>query len=565
MYLRLQITLVNLHYGLNPVLLQVIPGLCRLTSGRSKGQPFRPNFSQGGRKFEIKYSGYISISTRQAPPPCQALCPARLAVDHSQPHRSRRLGLVAFILAPRLSSSRTRSATTLRGAGKASPKAGGGGEDSSVGDCSLSWAGLRVKSLVSGNAVGRVWKEELERPWRARSYEFLLASGYQQRPRDNTNALDGLRIKDNQKVVLKRVNEKELKIFRRLDALRLDARIHTIPLLDVIPFAGTECTFVVMPYCRRFNSPPFHCRDEFVDAMTQYIEASPIQYALYLRPSRGYSLCMNTILIWSCKKHATFQKARTGTTPTLPPAFPGTFFSWKNRCSLRPAIQYHYIDFGLSKQFPRGKESARIAVTLRTFPMIPELSLTVPYNPFYVDVFHLGLAMSQIIDVYPGLEDFRSIAANLTVDDPHARATLEDVLKQLNSKVDAMGQSGRAQPDWTRPNPKAVYAHLQAIFPQTRRPNKVVDLNFPTRSISLKCRAGTNGREGSLICTGKCPTDLQTNRETVDGSFRRPRACIASGSGRVQSGRTRPDPPMPRMFSITRWKKVTRFAFGGRW
>jgi serine/threonine protein kinase len=79
--------------------------------------------------------------------------------------------------------------------------------------------------------------------------------------------------------------------------------------------------------------------------------------------------------------------------------FPGDFFSWKNRCSLRPAVQYYYIDFGLSKHFPGGKESARITATLRTFPMIPELSLTVPYNPFYVDVFQLGLAMSRIIDV----------------------------------------------------------------------------------------------------------------------------------------------------------------------
>ncbi|KAF7375711.1 Protein kinase domain-containing protein [Mycena sanguinolenta] len=131
------------------------------------------------------------------------------------------------------------------------------------------------------------------------SYEFLLSRGYQLRPRYHpdwvpswgpkrhpigdqcddflasytTNALDALCIKDNQKVVLKRVNEKELKIFRHLDALRSDARNHTIPLLDVVPFPGTDWTaFVVMPYCRRFNSPPFHCRDEFVDAMTQYIE-----------------------------------------------------------------------------------------------------------------------------------------------------------------------------------------------------------------------------------------------------------------------------------------------------
>lgn len=75
------------------------------------------------------------------------------------------------------------------------------------------------------------------------------------------------------------------------------------------------------------------------------------------------------------------------------------FFSWKNRCSLRPAVQYYYIDFGISKYFPGGKESARVATTLRTFPMIPELSMTVQCNPFFVDIFQIGLAMSRIIDV----------------------------------------------------------------------------------------------------------------------------------------------------------------------
>ncbi|KAJ7220161.1 hypothetical protein GGX14DRAFT_585822 [Mycena pura] len=160
-------------------------------------------------------------------------------------------------------------------------------------------------------------------------------------------ALDALCIKDNQKVVLKRVDEKELKILRYLDALRSDARNHTIPLLDVIPYPGTEWTFVVMPYCRRFNSPPFHCRGEFVDAIKQYID-----------------------------------------------------------------------------HFPGGKESARLTSTLRTFPMIPELSLEVPYNPFYVDVFQLGLAMSRIIDIYPALEEFRTVAASLTVDDPLAHVAL---------------------------------------------------------------------------------------------------------------------------------------------
>ncbi|KAJ7511983.1 hypothetical protein B0H11DRAFT_2214852 [Mycena galericulata] len=290
----------------------------------------------------------------------------------------------------------------------------------------------------------------------AESYEFLLSRGYQLRPRYRpewvpswipkrhpigdecddflisykTDALDALCIKDNQKVVLKRVNGNELKILRHLDALRSDTRNHTIPLLDVIPFPGTDWMFVAMPYCRLFNSPPFHCRDEFVDAMTQYIEGLQFMHEHNVVHLSVRCLCLGRI--WLSKNHASFPKARTGAATTLTPAFPGTFSPGKTAVRSVPPVQYYYIDFGLSKHFPGGKESARLMSTLRTFPMIPELSLTVPYNPFYVDVFQLGLAMSRIIDDYPALENFRIVAASLTVDDPHARATLEDALKQLS-------------------------------------------------------------------------------------------------------------------------------------
>ncbi|KAJ6478112.1 hypothetical protein C8R47DRAFT_946917, partial [Mycena vitilis] len=106
-----------------------------------------------------------------------------------------------------------------------------------------------------------------ERFW-ADASEFLLSRGYQLRPRFRPewvpswgpkrhpimeqcedwltsfnpflNALDAVCTKSNQKVVLKRVEGEELKIFQLLDALCSDARNRTIPLLDVFPFPGTE-------------------------------------------------------------------------------------------------------------------------------------------------------------------------------------------------------------------------------------------------------------------------------------------------------------------------------------
>ncbi|KAJ7619797.1 hypothetical protein DFH06DRAFT_1235059 [Mycena polygramma] len=309
-----------------------------------------------------------------------------------------------------------------------------------------------------------------EQLW-ARSYEFLLSRGYQLRKRYHPkwvrswagnkrhpiahecddwlvsyadDAIDAVRVEDGRKVVLKRVLGKELQILRHLDAFRSDARNHTIPLLDVVPFPDTEWTIVAMPYCRRFNSPPFHCRDEFVDAITQYIEG--LQF-MHEHSVVHFDIAAQNMVI---EEERLIPKGSHWSNPDSHSGFLGHFFSWKKRCSLRPAVQYYYIDFGLSMHFPGRWEEARVALTLRTFPMIPELSLTAPYNPFYVDVFQLGLAMSRIIDVYPALEDFRMVAASLTVHDPRARATLQDALKHLHGVCDQMSPSLRRKRIWEK-------------------------------------------------------------------------------------------------------------------
>ncbi|KAK6966803.1 hypothetical protein R3P38DRAFT_3152082 [Favolaschia claudopus] len=63
-----------------------------------------------------------------------------------------------------------------------------------------------------------------------------------------------------------------VRIFKLLGARRADARNHTIPLPAVTLLPGTEWTFVAMPHCRVFGWPSFHCREEFVGAVTEYIE-----------------------------------------------------------------------------------------------------------------------------------------------------------------------------------------------------------------------------------------------------------------------------------------------------
>ncbi|KAJ7088441.1 kinase-like domain-containing protein [Mycena belliarum] len=291
--------------------------------------------------------------------------------------------------------------------------------------------------------------------WWVENYDFILLSGYQLRPRYNskwvpswtiqrndkqeyedgiasyisTPALDAIRLNDGAKVVLKRMptEGQELKIALLLSSpgLRSDPRNRTIPITEVIPVVGSSWTLLVMPYCRRFDDPPFHCRAEFIEAMQQYLEG--LQFMHDHNISHFDIACQNLMMdetrVVPAGSHFVRPRTHSGFL---------RFFRWKNRCAVGP-IDHYYIDFGLSMHFPGGQDTASTVGTLRTFPTIPELSQTTPYNPFKVDIYQLGLVMQRIIESYPALQDFRQVAATMMHQDPCNRPVPAASLAQLNN------------------------------------------------------------------------------------------------------------------------------------
>jgi hypothetical protein len=93
------------------------------------------------------------------------------------------------------------------------------------------------------------------------------------------NVLDAIRIRDGKKVVLTRkrvpATTDEIGITLHLTSAhtRSDPRNRTVHILDVISIRHNdeEHVFLVMPYLRQFNSPPFHCRSEFVESLRQLL------------------------------------------------------------------------------------------------------------------------------------------------------------------------------------------------------------------------------------------------------------------------------------------------------
>ncbi|KAJ7112944.1 kinase-like domain-containing protein [Mycena epipterygia] len=301
------------------------------------------------------------------------------------------------------------------------------------------------------------------------SQPFLLARGYQLRPRYHPDwvpswivgsnregqhedaldiimdcVLDATRIHDGKKVILKRVpnDGDEIMIIKYLDSERAEPLNRTIPFLETIPLPNSSWTFLVMPYCRRFDYPPFHCRNEFVEAMSQFMEG--LQF-MHEHNIVHFDIAPQNMMMDESKvvpKGSHFSNPRTHT------GF-HNLFSWNNRCTVGP-VDYYYIDFGLSLYFPNGKDTALHLATLRTFPTIPELSQTVPYNPFKVDIFQLGLTIHKLIDTYPDLEDFRPVANNMTATDPNDRPNPADALAHLRNIATAMAPSRLSQQIWAK-------------------------------------------------------------------------------------------------------------------
>ncbi|KAF7373512.1 Protein kinase domain-containing protein [Mycena sanguinolenta] len=306
---------------------------------------------------------------------------------------------------------------------------------------------------------------------------FLFAQGYQLRPRYHADwipswtagtglglcqrydredraavffrpALDATRICDGKKVVLKRVDASspEIEFMKYLNrpAVRKDPRNRTIPLLDIIgPAPNTSWLFLVMPYCREFNYPPFHCRGEFVEAMTQFLEGLQFMHE------------HNIVHFDIAPQNMVMDESRViprGSHFARPDTHKGVYdqlFTWKNRCAVAP-VAYYYIDFGLSKYYPDGKNTAKHTGTLRTFPNIPELSLTVPYNPFMVDLCQLGLTIEKLVNAYPDLEDFRPVADAMTAANPMERSSPEEALAHLRRIADAMDPSKLSAQIWEK-------------------------------------------------------------------------------------------------------------------
>ncbi|KAJ7685980.1 hypothetical protein B0H17DRAFT_940873 [Mycena rosella] len=275
--------------------------------------------------------------------------------------------------------------------------------------------------------------------------------------------LDATRISDGMQVILKFVEtaseEAAISAFLTNEPR---AEKHTLPVLQLIPLSGhPELVFMVMPRMRLCDEDLFGTVGEFVEFLEQ------IWQGLVFLHSQN--VAHRSVLLYT--GDINMSNIFVDASPTIPGGFhfiraytsdgvhdltryrgddsqPRLI---KTRTDAGP-MKYYYTDFELAVHFPSFE--ARGLVTgyvghLRN--LVPELSDTVPYDPFKVDVRLVGemVWMNHLLtglQWYDGIDFLAPFAAKLRHRSPKRRPDAEEALRLFRQLVSKFGEKDLTTP-----------------------------------------------------------------------------------------------------------------------
>ncbi|KAF9553732.1 hypothetical protein CPC08DRAFT_672908 [Agrocybe pediades] len=302
------------------------------------------------------------------------------------------------------------------------------------------WVTLQPFLLGKGYRLRPRYDPAWQPPWLREKNENYVA------PRDTEESLvvfqritlDAVRLKDNQKVVLKRVrtDTDEINLATLLSSapMKEDPRNCAVPILDVLLIpADDEYALLVMPFLAHVHCLPFRFLGEFCEFALQASEGLEFlhEHNIAHRDIGPLNIMMDITRM--VPKGVHFRAPHTHDGVSFE-------FEWKTRWSVRP-VKYYIIDFGHSQQYSNKQDALMLGLWGQV--QAPELSEKESFNPFCLDIYVLGTVFRQIIEEYDGLGDFIKLVDNMTRPDPKARPSAAEAVAGCRKIIEEVKKQRR--------------------------------------------------------------------------------------------------------------------------
>ncbi|KAI0794650.1 kinase-like domain-containing protein [Fomes fomentarius] len=251
------------------------------------------------------------------------------------------------------------------------------------------------------------------------------------------HVIDATRVRDNFRVSLK-VTEKdnvEIAISRFLSSIQRPDN-HCIPLLEVFSDpVDPKSVIMVTPYLRPMNDPPFGALGEVLDFIDQTVTGLIFLHEHFIahRDIAPPNIMMDGRPLYPQGHHPVRLEYTSDNVYDATPL-----------PRIDNPVRYFYIDFGISHRFKEESKPMLLGRKGRN-QQVPELSSTVPYDAYKVDVYALGdVYAKELVGKYYGLDKLQPLVDAMKRPNPSERVSAKDALAKFRDirAKDLSGISG---------------------------------------------------------------------------------------------------------------------------
>ncbi|KAH9478391.1 hypothetical protein JR316_0008845 [Psilocybe cubensis] len=308
------------------------------------------------------------------------------------------------------------------------------------------------------------WKPSWEKRWNFK-YKTECPDFF---PLLHHDIMDAVRVKDGVEVAIKHVvlEEDNVPLLQYLNSPEMlkDSRNNAVRLLDVISVPNTSDIFpkpsvlLVMPKLFplfSFHLPFRHVR-EVLDALQQIMEGIVFlhEHRIAHRDACTHNFMMDPTDVIPSGFHLSNNRCQPDGV---------TRIHFRDRCSF-PQLRYYLIDFETAEFFPPN------SLTIGRYGQVkdvPEMSETVPYDPFKLDVYQVGSLVKTLIELYEGLDFLVPLRDIMRCPNPELRPTASESLSQLHGIVSQLEQTYLSHEIWLKDS-TPIFPKYQTVSPDEK-------------------------------------------------------------------------------------------------